>query len=115
MPRILTVEYGRLSTAPMQVRSVTDISGAFLNAFLPPEDLFAVEIPPEFKDPNKDEVWMLSKALYGLRGAPKYWQEHLATFLLEHGLERLVVDSAVFVRRTHGEVDLVVVAHVDDL
>ena len=58
----------------------TDVSGAFLNASLGEDDRFAVEPPEEYRTPGLDEVWVLRKALYGLRGAPKYWQEHLPSF-----------------------------------
>ena len=63
---------------------LTDVSRAFLNAFLGNDERFAVEIPMEFKDPGKDQVWVLMKALYGLRGAPRFWQDPLVDWLNKH-------------------------------
>ena len=54
---------------------VADISSAFVNALLPEQAKYAVEAPEERR--NEGYVWRLRKALYGLRGAPKYWQEHV--------------------------------------
>ena len=57
------------------------MSGAFLNAFLGNDERFAAEIPMAFKDPGKDQVWVLMKALYGLRGGPRFWQDPLVDWL----------------------------------
>jgi hypothetical protein len=95
--------------------TLTDISSAFLNAKLAEGDLFAVEPPPEYQNMTRDTVWVLEKALYGLRGAPKYWQDHLVGFLVKQGFDRLTSDSAVFVLRSGNQPKLIVVAHVDDL
>ena len=95
--------------------TVTDISSALLNAHLAAGDLYAVEAAPEYKNPNKDTVWALTKALYGLRGASLLWQDHLVAFLLSLNFERLVSDSSVFVLKSGGKTRIVVVAHVDDL
>ncbi len=89
--------------------TILDISGAFLNAFLPEGELLAVDPAPGFEG-SGDVVWCLRKALYGLRGAPKFWQEHLVQFLEKNGFTRLECDSAVFKNER-----LLVVAHVDDL
>ena len=53
----------------------------------------------------------MKKALCGLRGAPKYWQEHLVEFLVSLGFARLLTDSAIFVKAGW----LIVLVHVDDL
>ena len=83
--------------------TATDISRAFLNAHLAAGDLYAVEAAPEYMNPNKDTVWALKKALYGLRGASLLWQDHLVAFLLSLNFERLVSDSSVFVLKSGGK------------
>ena len=89
---------------------LTDISSAFLNAWLPEDALYAVEPAPE-SGLGKESVWKLRRALYGLRGAPRYWQEQLVRFVVALGFTRLLADSAVFV--LPGV--LIVLVHVDDL
>ena len=89
---------------------LTDISSAFLNAWLPEDAYYTVEPAPE-SGLGKESVWRLRKALYGLRGAPRYWQEHLVSFVVALGFTRLLTDSAVFV--LPGV--MIVLVHVDDL
>eukprot|EP00971_Amphidinium_carterae_P348454 6490498-Amphidinium_carterae.1 len=58
----------------------TDIPGAFLNAFLGCSRKVYCEPARILKDMDlvaKNEVWLLNKALYGLREAPKLWQDEL--------------------------------------
>ena len=89
---------------------VTDIASVFLNAWLPSHAKYAVELPTEQRG-DGSWVWRLRKALYGLRGAPRYWQEHLCDFLSGIGFVRLLTDSAIFVIKGW----LVILIHVDDL
>ena len=61
---------------------LTDISSVFLNAWLTEDALYAVEPAPE-SGLGKESVWKLRRTLYGLRGALRYWQEHLVSFVVE--------------------------------
>ena len=85
-----------------------DISTAFLHADVQGE--VYVEPPIEFY-PEKNVLWKLRKAMYGLRTAPKCWQNHLCSTLENLGLFRLVSDPNVYTNKR----DIYVVAYVDDL
>ena len=53
-----------------------DVSTAFLHAAMSGE---VYVWPPKEFYPNGDCLWRLKKAMYGLRQAPKLWQEHVMT------------------------------------
>lgn len=78
------------------------VSGAFLNAYLGQREKFAVEVPSEFKGSGKDKVWLLRKALVGLRGAPRDWQGHLVAWLNQQGFERVTGGASEYVMRESG-------------
>ncbi|KAL8107204.1 hypothetical protein AgCh_023860 [Apium graveolens] len=59
-------------------------------------------------------VYKLSKALYGLRQAPRAWYSKLSKCLEGMGLMRCPFEHAVYKKREAGEV-LVVAVYVDDL
>ena len=58
-----------------------DVSSAFLNTPITTE-IFVVP-PHEFIQDN-NIVWRLNKALYGLRTAPKLWQQHIGATLAKN-------------------------------
>ncbi len=78
---------------------VADVSVAFLHAPAGAE-IIHVEPPDEWfwemGIPIGSMVWRLLKQLYGCRGAPRAWQEHLVTLLLELGFIRLKTNPTMF-------------------
>ena len=54
----------------------------------------------------------MNKSLYGLRDAPKIWQQHIAEVLTRAGFRESPTTVGVF---RHEERCLVLVAHVDDV
>jgi hypothetical protein len=59
-----------------------DVKSAILNG--PLQELVYVEQPPRFVDPRKpNHVFLLHKALHGLKQAPRAWYECLKNFLLK--------------------------------
>ena len=83
-----------------------DVKSAFLNGFIK-EEVY-VEQPPGFEDhmyPN--HVFMLSKALYRLKQAPRAWYEHLSSFLLENHFQRGKVDTTLFIKHTNSDMIIV--------
>ena len=58
-----------------------DVATAFLHAPLSGDPVFVLP-PPGL---TTSLVWRLNKAMYGLRQAPKAWQEHLCAVLLAFG------------------------------
>eukprot|EP00972_Heterocapsa_arctica_P078003 11502267-Heterocapsa_arctica.AAC.1 len=87
-----------------------DVSTAFLHARLDDDDVTYVIPPATDKKPGK--VWRVWQALYGLRRAPQYFQEHFASQLRGLGYQRSVADPQLY---WHPEDGTIIVAHVDDL
>jgi hypothetical protein len=53
--------------------------------------------PPGFESPKYlDRVYTLSKALYGLKRAPRTWYARVKMFLLEHRYVMGSVDKTLF-------------------
>ena len=96
--------------------SVADVATAFLNAPMPEGVELCVE-PPAESNAGPDDVWYMLKSLYGWRGAPQCWQEHLTGILTKLGFKRLTSDGAVYFYDGGGHADLsiVLVIHVDDV
>ena len=88
-----------------------DCSVAFLHTPMDDEDEVYVEIPPEIYDEAKDEVWMLERALYGLRRAAQKFQAYLTQLILNLGFEQCKAEAMMFAHRGRK---LKVIIHVDD-
>ena len=90
---------------------IGDVSTAFLHAsvFQPTY----VSPPEDYQTDSKEKVvWKLKRAMYGLKPAPKSWQEHLKEVLQEIGLQQMRSDSRLLNsadKLTH------IIVHVDDL
>jgi hypothetical protein len=90
---------------------IGDVSTAFLHASViqptyvsPPEDYQT--------DSKENVVWKLKRAMYGLKSAPKSWQEHLKEVLQEMGLQQMKSDSCLF---SSADRQVYVIVYVDDL
>nr|GEZ42426.1 hypothetical protein [Tanacetum cinerariifolium] len=73
------------------------------------------------KDPSWIEAiqeellqFKMQKALYGLHQAPRAWYETLATYLLENGFQRGIIDQTLFIKRQQKDIILVQIC-VDDI
>jgi len=72
-----------------------DVKSAFLNGFLN-EEVY-VHQPLGFEDLQKPKhVFKLTKALNGLKQAPRAWYERLSTFLLQNGFSRGKINTTLF-------------------
>lgn len=90
-----------------------DVKSAFLNGELS-EEVY-VSQPEGFVVKGKEhKVYKLSKALYGLRQAPRAWNIRLDKSLKSIGFERCSHDQAVYTRNKKGCL-LIVGVYVDDL
>ena len=90
-----------------------DVHTAFLHADVD-QDLFAEPPEPdEWYDAGlkEDEVWKLSKALYGYRKAPKLWHKHLVSVLESLNYHPLLTDPSCF---RNDETNINIFVHVDD-
>lgn len=90
-----------------------DAETAFLNGDLP-EEIF-VKQPQPFKDSkNKDYVWKLNKAIYGLKQGSRCWNKRLTQILIELDFVQLNADPCVFIFRDNNGY-IILVIYVDDL
>jgi len=90
-----------------------DVKSAFLNGDLK-EEVYVAQ-PEGFIIKNQeDKVYRLSKALYGLRQAPRAWNLCLDNCLKNLGFSRCTQEQAVYTRSNEDGV-LIVGVYVDDL
>jgi hypothetical protein len=93
---------------------VADVSAAFLHAAVPEDECIVVRPPDDYRSAKYPSgcLWRLKKMLYGLRGAPAKWQEHLSSVLAKSGYLRGVFEPSLF---WHPAKHVYVLVHVDDL
>nr|GFA02757.1 hypothetical protein [Tanacetum cinerariifolium] len=90
-----------------------DVKSAFLYGTIE-EEVYVCQ-PPGFEDPkNPDKVYKVVKGLYGLHQAPRAWYETLATYLLENGFHRRIIDQTLFIKKQQKDI-LLVQIYVDDI
>nr|GFA19813.1 hypothetical protein [Tanacetum cinerariifolium] len=83
-----------------------DVKSAFLYDTIE-EEVYVCQ-PPGFEDPkNPDKVYKVVKALYGLHQAPRAWYETLATYLLENGFHKGIIDQTLFIKKQQKDILLV--------
>nr|GEW13524.1 putative ribonuclease H-like domain-containing protein [Tanacetum cinerariifolium] len=63
---------------------------------------------------HPDKVYKVVNALYGLHQAPRAWYETLATYLLENGFQKGIIDQTLFIKKQKGDI-LLVQIYVDDI
>ena len=86
-----------------------DISTAFLHA--PMTERILMKPPSEYY-PTGNCLWLLKRAMYGLKQAPALWQTHFAKVMTELGFHRCKTDSNLY---CHKSTELYVLCYVDDL
>jgi hypothetical protein len=90
-----------------------DVKSVFLNGVIQ-EEVYVRQLLG-FENPKySHRVTKLSKALFGLKQAPRAWYARLKTFLLEHGYVMGSVDKTLFTLR-HDTTFLLVQICVDDI
>nr|GEW03164.1 hypothetical protein [Tanacetum cinerariifolium] len=90
-----------------------DVKSAFLYGTIE-EEVYMCQ-PLGFEDPDHlDKVFKVVKALYRLHQAPKAWYETLATYLLENGFQRGIIDQTLFIKKKKRDI-LLVQIYVDDI
>ncbi|GKF80108.1 retrovirus-related pol polyprotein from transposon TNT 1-94, partial [Tanacetum coccineum] len=74
-----------------------------------------VSQPEGFVDPDKpNHVYMLKKAICGLKQAPRAWYDMLSSFLLTREFYKGAVDPTLFSRKAGRDI-LLVQIYVDDI
>ncbi|CAL1375176.1 unnamed protein product [Linum trigynum] len=90
-----------------------DVNNAFLQGSLN-ETVYMAQ-PPGFRDPHHpDYVCCLSRAIYGLRQAPRSWYMALSSFLEHEGFIKSKSDASLFIYHKEG-VTMYFLVYVDDL
>ena len=89
-----------------------DITTAFLHASLNPEDPPIYVWPPKEYFPPGTIIWRLLKAVYGLRTAPRDWQDHFSQVMELMNFIRLKSDGNVYINLL---LQVIILAYVDDL
>ncbi|KAJ9551744.1 hypothetical protein OSB04_015789 [Centaurea solstitialis] len=90
-----------------------DVKTVFLNSKLK-EEVY-VSQPEDFVDRTKpNHVYILDKALYGFKQAPRAWYDHLSNALLDNGFYKGKIDPTIFIK-TEGNDILLVQINVDDI
>ena len=90
-----------------------DVKSAFLNGDLQ-EEVYVKQPDGFVKDGQEHKVYRLSKALYGLRQAPRAWNVRLDKYLVSLGFVKCPQEHAVYKRSKEDEM-LIVGVYVDDL
>jgi hypothetical protein len=89
------------------------VKSAFLNG--PIKEEVYVEQPPGFEDSEyPNHVYKLSKALYGLKHAPRSWYECLRDFLIANGFKVGKADPTLFTKTIANDL-FVCQIYVDDI
>ncbi|CAI7830647.1 unnamed protein product [Closterium sp. NIES-53] len=88
-----------------------DVKNAFLYALV--DSVIHVEQPHTYGE-GDSRVSQLQKSLYGIKQAPRLWQQNLRNILLEIGFKQLPHDHGMYRRDFRGEYILLTV-YVDDL
>eukprot|EP00957_Ditylum_brightwellii_P173438 13205201-Ditylum_brightwellii.AAC.1 len=70
------------------IPQIGDVSQAFCQSYLPPEEKYVLQPPPGCFLTPKDHYLLLQKTLYGLKRSPRHWYELAKKTLLTIGLKQ---------------------------
>lgn len=90
-----------------------DVKSAFLHGELK-EEVYVSQPEGFVKPENEGKVYKLSKALYGLRQAPRAWNVKLDHTLKSLGFQKCSLEQAVYTKRNETST-LLIGVYVDDL
>lgn len=102
-----------VSVTLTHIRWVLDVKNAFVNATLT-ETIYVSQPDGFVKLGKEDWVYVLRKALYGLRQASREWHLTLHKFLSAYGFEQSKADPTLYVWAENGSFVMIVV-YVDDI
>ncbi|CAI7778992.1 unnamed protein product [Closterium sp. NIES-53] len=88
-----------------------DVANAFLYA---PVDVEIFVGLPQGSNADPNQVCELEKSLYGIKQAPRLWQQHLHARLIRIGFLQLSHDQGMY-RLTKGTNYILLIVYVDDL
>jgi hypothetical protein len=91
-----------------------DVKSTFLNGHLY-EEVY-VEQPQGYEIPiQENKVYILKKALYGLKKAPRAWYSRIDSYLTQDGFQRSDCESTLYIKVNQQGNMLIVCLYVDDL
>ena len=88
-----------------------DIVATYLNADVLEGVIIYMRQPRSLED-GTGRAYRLLKALYGLRGSPKWWYDTIVPVLEKYGFEAFVLDICCFINRDKG---IFLCLYVDDI
>ena len=88
-----------------------DAKNAFLQSHMDLGDDYVCVV----RSPDKTEMWVLLKALYGHPLASKLWHGELRRVLEANNWIQSYFDRCCFIRRVNGSLSGIIVIHVDDI
>lgn len=90
------------------------MKSVFLNGFI--EEEVYVQQPKGFVVSGKeDKVYLLKRALHGLKHAPKAWNARLDSYLLSNGFEKCPYEHSVYFKEEGNNEFVILCVYVDDL
>jgi hypothetical protein len=90
-----------------------DVKSSCLNGYVD-EEIY-VELPEGFEiQGKKDCVYMLKKALYGLKKAPRPWYSKIDKYFYDHGLVKSSSEPNLYILQSGQEI-IIVTLYVDAL
>nr|GEY05397.1 ribonuclease H-like domain, reverse transcriptase, RNA-dependent DNA polymerase [Tanacetum cinerariifolium] len=90
-----------------------DVKSAFLHGDLK-EEVYVTQLEGFIQQENSEKVYKLTKALYGLRQAPRAWNIKLDQTLKSLDFKKCNLEQAVYIKRSKTST-LIVGVYVDDL
>ncbi|KAI3715304.1 hypothetical protein L6452_22283 [Arctium lappa] len=90
-----------------------DVKTALLNSILK-EEVY-ISQPEGFVNQEKpNHVYILDKALFGLKQAPRAWYDVVSKFLVKSGFSKSTVDTTLFIKKEKSDIILIQI-YVDDI
>ena len=90
-----------------------DVQTAYLNAPLK-EEVYMSQ-PDGYHQGGADIVWLLKRALYGLKQSGREWHTHIDAFVQSIGFKRCVSDTCVYVKTSRTGKLMILSLYVDDI
>ena len=90
-----------------------DVKSAFLNGELE-EEVYIEQLEGFPLTTEKDMVWKLKKAFYGLNQAPRTWYARLDKHLAKLGFAKGIVDSNLYLKEIKDGL-LIIIVFLDDI
>jgi hypothetical protein len=89
-----------------------DVKTAFLNATVK-ENIYVQ--PPEGVVTTDKQILKLNKALYGIKQAPREWNENINKYLLSIQFKRCIKESCIYIKTSKNNNNIIIGLFVDDI